>query len=163
MKRIMLDTNIYGELILDNEFIKFKQAIRNKFVVHGFNLIRNELRDVPKKIKLEGKNLRISLLHIYDELTRKSYILTPEIRELARNYYKAYRQLGGSKGHDVMLDDLSIVACATIYQIDLVVSEDNKSMLTENALKAYDLINSLQKKRTPSFIGYLEFKRWLSE
>ncbi|MEW5896276.1 MAG: hypothetical protein AB1668_01160 [Nanoarchaeota archaeon] len=88
---------------------------------------------------------------------------TQEIKGLAGDYYEAYRQLGGSKGHDVMFDDFSIVACATIYQIDIVVSEDNKTMLTENALKAYDLVNSLQKKRTPSFIGYLEFKRWLSE
>ncbi len=119
MKRLLLDTNIYGEFILDRDFLKLKEEIQNKFVIHGFKIIRNELRDVPKEIKLERKNLRISLLHIYDELVKKD------------------------------------------YQIDVVVSEDNKSMLTENALKAYRIINALEKKKTPNFIGYLEFKRWL--
>ena len=36
-----------------------------------------------------------------------------------------------------------------------------KTEIAENALKAYDLVNALKKKRTPKFIGYLEFKRWL--
>lgn len=161
MKRLLLDTNIYGELILDVDFLKLREEIRKKFVVHGFKIIRDELRDVPKKVKLEGKNLRISLLHIYDELTNKDYVSDKKIKKLAESYHGAYREFGGSKAYDKMYNDFCIVACAAIYQIDIVVSEDNKSMLTENALKAYNLVNSLEEERTPEFIGYLKFKRWL--
>ena len=161
MKRFLLDTNIYGELILDSDFVKIKTEIAEKAVIHGFKVIRDELRDVPKKIKLNRNNLRIGLLHIYDELISKSYPLTAEIGKLSNDYYKIYRKLGGSKEQGKIIDDFLIVACAAIHQIDIVVSEDNKSMLVENALKAYDLVNALKKKRTPKFIGYLEFKRWL--
>ena len=82
MKRLLLDTNIYGELIFDSDFIKLKTAISKKYVVHGFKVVRDELRDLPKEIKVEGKNLRIGLLHIYDELTKKSYVLTEELTKL---------------------------------------------------------------------------------
>jgi len=106
MKRLLLDTNIYGELIFDRDFFKLKSSIEKKDIVHGFKVVRDELRDVPKKVKVEGKNLRVGLLYLYDKI----------------------------------YNDFLIVACACINQIDIVVSEDNKSMLIENARKAYDLV-----------------------
>lgn len=161
MKRLLLDTNIYGELIFDGDFTKLKAAIPKKYVIHGFKVVRDELRDLPKEIKVEGKNLRIGLLHIYDELTKKSYGVTEEMAALADDYYVNYRQMGGSKSKDKIYNDFLIVACASSQQIDVVVSEDTKTMLVENALKAYNLVNNVEKMKTPNFIGYLEFKRWL--
>ena len=38
--------------------------------------------------------------------------------------------------------------------MDIVVSEDEKTMLTENAIHAYRLVNGIFKTRTPQFIGY---------
>ena len=163
MKRLLLDTNIYGELILDKEYELLKNRIKLGCVIHGFEVVRDELRDVPKNVILEGKKLRLSLLHIYDEIIKKSYLLTPEMEELADKYFKEYAALGGSKSYHKLHNDFCVVACATIHQIDIVVSEDNKSMLVENALKAYDLVHSKEKRRTPHFLGYLEFKRWLGE
>ena len=163
MKRLLLDTNIYGELILDADFAKMKENVSQKYVIHGFVIIRDELRDVPRDAKLYGKNLRIGLLHLYDELTKKAYPLTDEILRFADSYYQMYRSLGGSKAFSVMKNDFCIVACATLHQIDLVVSEDNKSMLVENALKAYEMVNAFHQQKTPGFLGYLNLKRLLLE
>ena len=163
MKRFIFDTNIYGELIFDRDFLRLKEAVKKNAVIHGFTIIRNELRDVPKQIKLEGKNLRIGLLHIYDELTSKSYSLTSEIEKLGNDYYTAYRSFGGSKALREILNDFLIVACASQYSINIIVSEDNKTMLTENARKAYNTVNGLSNRKTPQFFGYLELKRWLIE
>ncbi|HIG93221.1 TPA: type II toxin-antitoxin system VapC family toxin [Candidatus Woesearchaeota archaeon] len=163
MKRLLPDTNIYGELILDKDYELLKNKILALCVIHGFEIVRGELRDVPRNVLLEGKKLGLSLLHIYDELIKKSYPLTPEIEELSTKYFQEYKSLGGSKSFDKLHNDFCVVACATIHQIDIVVSEDNKSMLVESALRAYDIINSKEKRRTPSFLGYLEFKRWLVE
>lgn len=163
MKRLLPDTNIYGELILDKDYEPIKNKILASCVIHGFEIVRRELRDVPKNVILDGRKLRLSLLHIYDELIKKSYPLTPEIELLAAQYFKEYKALGGSKSYYKLHNDFCVVACATIHQIDIVVSEDNKSMLVENALRAYDIVNLKEKRRTPQFFGYLEFKRWLSE
>ncbi len=163
MKRLLADTNIYGELVLDADYSCLKEAIAQKYVLHGFTVVRKELRDTPKTAQVYGKNLRTALLHVYDELTKKSYPLTNEIEDLAKNYHVVYRQLGGIRSYNKLGNDFCVVACAAIHQIDVVVSEDNKSMLSELALKSYALVHALRKRRTPTFIGYLEFKRWLRE
>jgi len=162
MKRVILDTNIYGEMILDFDFELIKKAISSKFTVYGFKVIRNELRDVPKKIKKEGKNFRIAILHIYGEIIQhRTFVITKDTTSLARLYYEAYRDFGGINPKEKILNDFMIVACASLNNIDIVVSEDNKTMLAENALKAYQLVNSMKNKRSPSFVGYLKFKKWL--
>ncbi len=162
MKRIILDTNIYGELIFDKEYTNLKDAIPKKLTVYGFRVIRDELRDIPKKIKVEGSNFRIAILHIYDEITQdRSFPMTEEMQDLAELYFSSYKDFGGVQSRDHIKDDFLIVACASIKGMDIVASEDNKTLLSENAQKAYKLMNASQKLKTPEFIGYLEFKRWL--
>lgn len=163
MKRLLLDTNIYGEMIFDKSFPIIKENIKEKVVVHGFRVVRDELRDIPKSSKIQGRNMRIGLLHIYDELIKKEYLVTPEMEKLSEEYYKCYHQLGSIHPYDKMHNDFLVVACATLNQVDVVISEDNKTLLVENALKSYDLINKQLNKKTPNFIGYLEFKRLLLE
>ncbi len=163
MKRLLLDTNIYGELAFDGQSTAVREKILEKVIVHGFRPVREELRAVSRRVLLERRSLRIALLHIYDEIIKKEYPLTSEITDLAEVYYKKYRELGGSCAHDKMFTDFSVVACATLHQIDIVVSEDNRTMLVQHSLDAYNEINSSRMVRTPQFIGYLEFKRWLSE
>ena|SRR3990167_431961 len=131
MKRVILDTNRNGNLNLKP---------------------RNE-RD---------HGLRITLLSLYDEITRgKEFTITEEMNQLANSYYKAYREFGGSKSLDSIIEDFTIISCASVHGIDIVVSDDTKSMLTENAVRAYRLVNEIAKKRTPDFIDYEEFKRRL--
>ena len=163
MKRLLLDTNIYGELIFDADLDNLKDKIKEGCVIHGFDIVRKELRNTPKESHQFGKNVRLSLLFLYDDLIKKSYSITEDMNELSYLYYTTYRTLGGSKSFDDLKNDFCVVACATIHQIDIVVSEDNKTMLVENALKAYDIVNSSRKVKTPEFIGYLKFKRWLHE
>lgn len=55
-----------------------------------------------------------------------------------------------------------IVACASINELDIVVSEDNKTMLSEYAIRTYDTVNSLRSHRTPKFIHYEDFRRLFS-
>ena len=61
-----------------------------------------------------------------------------------------------------MFNDFLIVACAAINELDIVVSEDNKTMLSEYAIKTYDTVNSLRYHKTPKFIRYDEFRRLFS-
>ena len=162
MKRVLLDTNIYGELIFDEQFVLLKEKIPSLFVVHGFQIVRQELRAVPSRIKTNGVNVRLGVLHIYDELTKKSYAITSDVKRLSELYHQSYRLFGGSLSYDAVKNDFMIVACASIHGIDIVVSEDAKTMLVESAKKAYSATNNIEKLRIPTFIGYLEFKKWLA-
>ena len=67
MNRILFDTSVYGKLIEDLEVVeKIGKLIPKEFVVYGTKIIREELRETPKKLKAEDRNKRILLLHIYD-------------------------------------------------------------------------------------------------
>ena len=163
MKRVLLDTNIYGEMVIDPELDIVKVSIANKraVIIYGNNLIRKELRDTPRNTIISDGNLRIYLLNLYNDVVKQEYDITDEMRSIAESYYKAYKEFGGSKPRIQIIDDFVIVACATIHGLDIVVSEDEKTMLTENAVRAYRLINNVLKKRTPKFLGYREFKNIL--
>ncbi len=159
MKKLLPDTNVYGLLVADPERRELHEKIHHSsLLLFGFSIIRKELRDTPKHIRFLDKNLRIDLLSVYDDLIKKSYSLEEEMEQLAENYFTTYRSFGGSIAKAKIFPDFLIVACATLKQMDIVVSEDVHSLLTENALKAYQLINTIKKLTSPSFIRYREFK-----
>jgi predicted nucleic acid-binding protein len=164
MKRIILDTNIYGEMVVDPEINKLKEDFekcKKVILIYGIrNIIRKELRQTSKDKLIQGKKLRSNLLGLYDMFTAgmRELSITEEHKHLADDYYKVYREFGGSKSKNIMFNDLLIVACASFKEMDIVVSEDEKTMLAENAIKAYKLVNNINNKRTPRFIGYKDFK-----
>lgn len=163
VRRVLLDTNIYGLLVIDIDRLKMVNSIQSSelIIVYGNELIRKELRRTPKESVMNGKSFRISLLNLFDGLVGNHiYDITQETRDIAEKYYKAYRTLGGSKSKLKIIDDFIIIASATLHDLDIVVSEDKMSMLKESSLGAYELVNSILKKRTPDFIDYRKFRRW---
>ncbi len=171
MKRILLDTNIYGEMVMDPEIEEIRNIITKtkNIVIYGNDIIRKELRSVSKKVKIPNghaikiatKKLRISLLGLYDEAVKKSYDTNQKVISLADHYYETYCEVGGSKSKSKIINDFRIVACATLHDLDIIVSEDDKTMSTENSIKAHKIVNSVLKKRDPGFIDYLKFKKVL--
>ena len=52
MKKVLLDTSVYGRIIEKNEIESFRKLIKDKIIIYGNRLIRKELRNTPKKIKI---------------------------------------------------------------------------------------------------------------
>ncbi len=80
---------------------------------------------------------------------------------LAQNYYATYRELGGSWGFKEMQNDLLIVATASLKQMDIVVSDDESTMLSELSLKSYQIVNQILDLHSPKFMGYEDLKKKL--
>lgn len=165
MKRMILDTNIYGRMVERREADEIKTRLESKrdIIIYGFDVVRKELRATSKN-KIIGKTkLRLAVLGIYDRLTQHRIMSTTTlISKLADDYYETYRQLGGRIHRDDIINDFLIVACASIHELDIVVSADNKSMLSGYAIKSYTIVNKLRNYRLPEFIGYDAFARLLS-
>jgi hypothetical protein len=89
--------------------------------------------------------------------------VTGAVEHLANNYTFVYREVGGMLAHDKLNNDFTIVASATLRGMDIVVSDDNNSMLNKYSLKAYGIVNTLNNKRTPRFISYDTLKKELSK
>ena len=94
MNRVLPDTNIYGEMILDKDLFIVKVACKKQALnlIYGFSLIRNELRAIPKNKTLARKNLRVSLLSLYDELVGNHSLIVDEdyLAEIATKYHNTY-------------------------------------------------------------------------
>ncbi len=159
MKRVMLDTNIYGRMVIDDELDEIKESINRKLIVYGSEVIRKEIRrGAPRWTIKYPKNLKMDLLRLYDSLVKHNIAVTPEISQLADNYYLVYAEFGGRLAKPDIISDLVIVACASIKGLDIVVSQDKNTMLDVNFQKIYRLVNKLIGKRNPTFLDYEEFK-----
>ncbi len=136
MRRIILDTNIYEFMLkeMDAETLH-TIAIQKEIIIYGNEIIRKELRNTPKeKIGLLGTKLiklRTALLGVY----------------------------GGNISKDKIINDLLIVSFASIKKLDIVISEDVRSMLSDAAKHAYAIVNEIENLRVPSFIRFDEFSK----
>ena len=164
MKRVIFDTNIYGIIVIDTQRDKVRNKIEKEkaAVVYGFQLIRKELRETPRSIRVQGENLRNYLLRIYDELTKNHELkFLNECDNLADSYFVVYKELKGFASKNEILKDFLIFACASLNSLDIVVSNDKKTMLSEQALKSYKIVNQIKNIRMPRFLDYEEFKKEL--
>jgi predicted nucleic acid-binding protein len=155
--RVIFDTNIYGNLAEepDREEIERRITEEKDFVVYNFSPIRKEIRNIPKTTKASRK-ARILLLQIYDNITGGHFLRNSiEITGLAKKYFDHYRNLGGTYGWDTNIRvDFMIVACASFNGLDVVYSDDQRTMLGKTALKAYHHINVKENLRIPYFLKY---------
>jgi|SRR3989344_4048878 len=162
--RIILDTSIYGKIIedaIEDKIVEKTNIHKHDLTIYGIRMVRSELRAAPKHSK-DRYDLRIALLKLYDALTKgRELQIKPLASNLAILYYKGYRKNGGSVSWNDMKNDMTIVAEATISKLDIVVSDDNRTMLSRPAKKAYYTVNKEHNMITPNFIGYSEFKRKL--
>ena len=108
-------------------------------------------------------NLGMDLLRLYDDLVKKSYDLNSEMENLAGQYYELYQNLGGTFPKIEMMNDFLIIACASLKNLDVVVSHDTKTMFHELAIKAYTSVNKINNLRLPEFIGYEKFKNGITK
>ncbi len=165
MKRVLLDTNIYGRIIEERQENIIRESInkdvfKGKFVIYGCNIVIKELRATSKKIKIGNSKLRMALLNLFDILVKEhSFRVTAEMKELAYHYYNIYKKIGGIRSEKEIIKDFFIIAAATIKKLDIVYSEDNKTMLSEKALESYTSVNDIKRLRTPKFESYSNFMK----
>jgi len=168
MKRLIIDTSSYEEMLISlspPELVILSK--RHPYAVEGFVVIRKELRDVPRKRMLhlrsgEQAKMRLSLLSLYDYLTGgRSYPLDEKMAITAEEYFAEYSSARGTKNWEEMESDFEIVACASHKQVDIVVSEDAKTMLSELAMDAYRKVNEKLNLETPRFISVVELSKKL--
>ncbi len=162
--RIILDTSIYGKIIedrIEDKLVEKANIHKHDMTIYGIRIIRKEIRDAPKHSK-DRYDLRLALIRLYDALTKgRELEIKPLAQTLAVLYYKNYRKNGGSVSWKSIMNDMIIVAEATISKLDIVVSDDNRTMLSNAAKRAYYSVNKEHNLITPNFIGYGEFKRKL--
>ena len=101
------------------------------------------------------------MLSLYDGITGGRYLKDSiQVNRIAMKFYNAYRHFGGIANWDkTNLDiDFNIVACAAFYKLDIVVSDDSKTMLSKPALKAFKHICIKESYWQPNFWKYSDLR-----
>ncbi len=62
-------------------------------------------------------------------------------------------------GKKKIFNDFKIVACATLKNFDLIVSDDERTMKSQKAMEAYKTVNLEINRRNPTFYSYKNLKR----
>ena len=107
----------------------------------------------------KNRNYRGILLSGYDNIVKQhNYNLTPVVETLAEEYWKEYR---GGISKDKLWNDFLIVACASLHNLDIIVSEDNHSMASGSAKTAFSKANKINQLREPVFYSLKEFAKLL--
>ena len=163
MHRLLLDTSVYGKLVADNDIVDIlvKRKRNSRFVIYGSSLIRNELRATPRTLIHGTKKLRILLLNLYETfITKANHALEYNrlIETLSNDYFSEYRRHKGHSSQATLRNDFSIIATATIYKLDIVVSDDERTMLSNAALASYKAVNKKYGLPDPAFKTYNQFK-----
>ncbi len=158
--RVMLDTNAYTTILDLQHASKYTNLVfLNKVVFYGFSIVRQELRAIPKTQRLNEQNYRILGLTYYDLLVRNHHLeKTKKMEELAESYLHEYDS-GISKKK--MWKDFLIVACASINNLDIVVTNDSHSMSSPIAQRAYSKINKKWEYSTPRFLTLQYFSEFV--
>lgn len=167
MERIMFDTSVYGKLVEDEEILnKVKEKYQNhEFIIYSTIIIRKELRATPKSVVHGIIKLRILLLNLYDSfITKDSQNLkfNKLVEALSSDYFSEYRKNKGSLSNETLRNDFVIAATATIYHLDVIVSDDEKTMLSEKAVNSYKSVNRKYGLKDPTFKKYSQFKKELT-
>ena len=155
--RAMFDTNVYEVLYREDLSRLFELIKSRKLLVYGCKVIRDELREIPKSARVNGKSYRGLLLSIYDDLTKNHvYPVESVVEVLAGEYWRAYK---GGVPKRKLWPDFLIVAVASIHGLDIIVSEDNRTMKSMPAARAYGKANKKNGLETPRFISLKEVVR----
>ncbi|MBI4045167.1 MAG: type II toxin-antitoxin system VapC family toxin [Candidatus Diapherotrites archaeon] len=149
--RVLIDTNVY-EKLYEYDLDRIYGLIESgRIIVYGCKVVRDELREIPPSVRVNGKSYRNQLLSLYDDLVGKHSLPTESIIEfLAEEYWKEYA--GGISKRKIFSDFL-IVATASIHKLDIIVSNDGHSMKSNPAIKAYDKSNQVNGFVTPKFVS----------
>jgi predicted nucleic acid-binding protein len=165
MKRVLLDTNIYGKMVETGNYEIISKLGKHTFlsiglVIYGADVIRKELRATSKNLRQKGKKIRPLLLTLYDSIISGHNIEeTPKMGTLAAHYFRAYKEFEGSVGNEEIFNDFLIVAMASVKGLDVVYSEDSRTLASEKARKAYRVVNGIYGLKTPNLEPYAEFMR----
>jgi len=156
MVGILLDTNVYGKFVEneDNEAIAKKiEEMRKegRIVIPNFKIIRDEIRNAKAT----------KILEAYDNLASNNMQHSnKQIENLADLYFKKYKEKGGiQKKTQNFMNDLRIIAFATLKNINVICSEDKKAFHTKLARDTYDEVNLKFVYRTPVFHTIKDLKK----
>ena len=129
--RLYIDTSVFGG-VFDKEFqnetkLLFEMVKNGEITCVYYDLCELELENVPIKVKEHFLNI--------EKPTTEFVEITEEINQLAEQYV-AEKVVG-----ETSIDDCRHIACATINNVDFLVSWNFKHIVNVFRIRGYNSVN----------------------
>ena len=148
MRRILLDTNIYGwalekEGIADllSFFAEKKQT--GEIVVLGSEIINKEINANPYR------EARERMKELYQAVVSGEIRLTESVDSLANIYFNVCKE----KRIKITVEDCRIVSSASLAAIDLIITDNRSTMSNPKSIEIFDSINRKRKLKHFKFMN----------
>ena len=130
---------------------------KSNAIVCGSAVVRQELRNIPKKDLIGNEKTRNLCLNLYDALVedKRNYAVTNLVEVAAKAYFENYV---GKYSWEELEKDFLIVATASVHKVNIVVSNDEKTMISKDCINAYNSANKMLQFETPKFMKLGEFR-----
>ena len=158
MKIVLFDTNIYG-LALEKKdvanilmlFVNQKQKSEKEYVAFGSQIVNQEINANPHQ---ETKS---KLNELYELVISGEIKLTEKVKLLALEYFNECK----NSHVKITLEDCQIVASSCMANVDFIVTNNRKTMMSDKSIDVFTFINKKKGLRTPNLIGYEVLKSFL--
>ncbi len=94
MKQLLLDTSIYGEMIVDADFDVLMEwfCTKKNIFLYGFSVVKKELGDVPESTPVFERETQRLVRWLYAFFTRGRTLVvnSDKLQELAQEYCNVY-------------------------------------------------------------------------
>mgnify|MGYP001558950667 CR=1 FL=1 len=168
MKKVIFDTNIYGNIAIEDTGFDIAKNLskNNEIIIYGSDIIEEELQRVPEEKTLRGRKFKEIIHYLYYTIIKYRLKTSPLIDYLAEMYLELYKdkikkeKIKKDNWKNILVD-FRIVALASLKNLDVVFSNDDRTMTSNLCIKIYKKINKENSLRTPEFLNYLDLKkRW---
>ncbi len=160
-----MDTSFYGNLLAEpdrKQLIDKIKASKSIFII-GIDVIEEELYETPLHVTYRGEITQKLLLALFEFLVDENVKLPPVAAYLAEQYLEDYKKKAKKQkkrfAEKNLRIDFEIIALASLRSVNIVVSADKRTMLSDSAKKAYDAVNAKNGLRTPELVDYESFKQ----
>lgn len=149
--RIMIDTSVWIECREDEELKTAVKDLISKHELRSSEIIEDEVKDAYtflNKRKIAGTE---TLNEIYLYVKKPIIKETETVKNLVQAYGVEAKKIGiaSIKG---MKPDFTIVASATLDNVDFILTLNRKTMASDFARLVYSIVNTKRASKTPEFV-----------
>ena len=148
MKRILLDTNIYGWALEKQgiadllAFFAEKKQTKEIFVL-GSEIINKEINANPYR------EARERMKELYQAVISGEIRLTESVESLANIYFNVCEE----KRIKITLEDCGIVSSASLAGVDVIITDNRSTMSNAKSIEIFDSINRKRKLKHFKFMN----------
>ena len=152
MKRLVLDTNVYGwHIAYAARGSRQEEAVNSFALVSKLQQAKDAEVFATDTIEREIKDAKFpTLSELFHSLVKGVIKKTRQVEELANEYYQLCKN---NRLHFVTVEDCEIIAATAIAGVGFLVTENRKTLNNPKVVEIINKVNLSKKLKSPKILN----------